>query len=56
MEANIKNLYKIHLENKNSYIYVAADSQQEAIDKVADKFDTENKFHFSVSFIDEIFV
>ena len=40
----------------NSPAYVAADSQQEAIDKVAESYETENRFHFNVEYISDVYV
>lgn len=56
METNIKNLYKVYARGWNSPAYVAAESQQEAIDKVAEDYTTENKAHFNVEYVSEVYV
>jgi hypothetical protein len=35
---------------------VAADSQQEAVDKIGETDETENKFRLSVEYVDEVYV
>ena len=56
METNIKNLYKVYARSWNTPAYVAAESQQEAIDKVAEDYTTENKAHFNVEYVSEVYV
>ena len=56
METNIKNLYKVYARGWNSPAYVAAESQQEAIDKVAEDYTTENKAHFNVEYVSEVYI
>jgi hypothetical protein len=56
MEANLTNLYKVYMKNWNSPAFVAADSQQEAIDKVAEDYATENKYHFTVEYVSDVYV
>ena len=55
MESKITNLYKVYAKGWNSPAYVAADFQQEAVEKVAESNDTENKFHFTVEYVGEVF-
>ena len=56
MEQKITNLYRINMRGWSSSSYVAADCQHDAIEKVADFYDTENKFHFNVEFVAEVIV
>ena len=56
MESNIKNLYKVYARGWNSPVYVAAESQQEAIDKVAEDYTTDNKTHFNVEYVSDVYV
>ena len=56
MESSIKNLYKVYARSWNSPAYVAAESQQEAIDKIAVDYETENKTHFNVEYVSDVYV
>lgn len=56
MESKITNLYKVYAKGWNSPAYVAADFQQDAVEKVAESNDTENKFHFTVEYVGEVFI
>ena len=53
METKELYLYKIMMKNWNSPSYVAAENQQEAIDKVADAYD-EDRRKFNVEFVDTV--
>ena len=55
METKEIYLYKIMMKNWNSPSYVAAENQQEAIDKVADAYD-EDRRKFNVEFVDTVTV
>ena len=55
METKEIYLYKIMMKNWNSPSYVAAENQQEAIDKVADAYD-EDRRKFNVEFVDMVTV
>jgi hypothetical protein len=35
---------------------VAADSQQEAVDKIGEAYESENKFRLSVEYVDDVYV
>lgn len=56
MEQKITNLYRINMRGWSSSSYVAADCQHDAIEKVAEIYDTENKFQFNVEFVAEVIV
>lgn len=55
METKEIYLYKIRMKEWNSPAYVAAENQQEAIDKVADAYD-EDRRKFNVEFVDMVTV
>jgi DNA-dependent RNA polymerase auxiliary subunit epsilon len=55
METKEIYLYKIRMKEWNSPGYVAAESQQEAIDKVADDY-AEDRRKFNVEFVDMVTV
>ena len=55
METKEVYLYKIMMKNLNSPSYVAAENQQEAIDKVADAYDEDSR-KFNVEFVDTVTV
>ena len=56
MESKVKNLYRVRGKGWSNPCYVAADSQQEAVDKVGETDETENKFRLSVEYVDEVYV
>ena len=56
METKETNLYKVYAKGWNSPAYVAADNQQEAVDKVAPYYDTENHDHLTVEFVADMIV
>lgn len=53
METKEIYLYKIRMKELNSPAYVAAENQQEAIDKVADVYN-EDRRKFNVEFVDMV--
>lgn len=53
METKEIYLYKIRMKEWNSPAYVAAENQQEAINKVADAYD-EDRRKFNVEFVDMV--
>lgn len=53
METKEIYLYKIRMKEWNSPAYVAAENQQEAIDKVADSYE-EDRRKFNVEFVDMV--
>lgn len=55
METKEIYLYKIRMKEWNSPAYVAAENQQEAIDKVADAYN-EDRRKFNVEFVDMVTV
>lgn len=55
METKEIYLYKIRMKEWNSPAYVAAENQQEAIDKVADAFPDDRR-KFNVEFVDMVTV
>ena len=56
MESKVKNLYRVRGKGWNAPCYVAADSQQEAVDMAGETNETENKFRLSVEYVDEVYV
>ena len=56
METKETNLYKVYAKGWNAPAYVAADNQQEAVDKVAPYYDTENPDHLTVEFVADMIV
>ena len=56
METKETNLYKVYAKGWNAPAYVAADIQQEAVDKVAPYYDTENPDHLTVEFVADMIV
>lgn len=50
----IQNLYKIFAKGLDFPLYVAANTQQEAVDKAATAYDTEDKYKFIVEYIAEV--
>ena len=56
MESKVKNLYRVRGKGWNAPCYVAADSQQEAVDMAGETDETENKFHLTVEYVDEVYV
>ena len=56
METKETNLYKVYAKGWNAPAYVAADNQQEAVDKVAPDYDTENPDHLTVEFVADMIV
>ena len=55
METKDIYLYKIRMKEWNSPLYVAAENQQEAIEKVADAYDEDCR-KFNVEFVDMVTV
>ena len=55
METKEIYLYKIRMKEWNSPAYVAAENQQEAIDKVADAYEEDCR-KFNVEFVDTVTV
>ena len=55
METKDIYLYKIWMKEWNSPSYVAAENQQQAIDKVADAYDKDRR-KFNVEFVDMVTV
>lgn len=55
MEEKIKTLYKVYVRGGN-HVFVAADSQQEAVEKAAEAFATESPTRFSIEYIGEVYV
>ena len=56
METKELNLYKVYAKGWNSPAYVAAVNQQQAIDKVAPYYDTENSDHMNIEYVADIIV
>lgn len=56
MEPKIQNLYKVFERSISRNIYVAAESQQEAVDKVAIEYELENKYQLSVDYVSEVVI
>ena len=56
MENKAKNLYRVRGKGWSTPCYVAADSQQEAVEKIGETDETENKFHLTVEYVDEVYV
>lgn len=56
MEPKTKNLYRVRGKGWSNPCYVAADSQQEAVDKIGETYESENKFHLSVEYVDDVYV
>lgn len=56
MESKVKNLYRVRGKGWSNPCYVAADSQQEAVDKIGVIYETENKFRLTVEYVDEVYM
>lgn len=56
METRETNLYKVYGKGWNSPAYVAAENQQEAVDKVAPYYETETPEHLNVDYVDGLIV
>ena len=56
MESKVKNLYRVRGKGWSTPCYVAADSQQEAVDKIEESYQTDNKFHLTVEYVDEVYL
>jgi hypothetical protein len=54
MEIKTSNLYKVSYDGWR--VYVAAECQQEAIDKVAEDYATEDRLHFNVEWVSVVYV
>lgn len=56
MESKVKNLYSVRGKGWSAPCYVATDSQQEAVDKIGETYETHNKFRLSVEYVDEVYL
>ena len=56
MGTNEKHLYKVYAKGWNSKTYVAADNQQQAVEKVANAYEGEDPSKMTVEYIDEIII
>ena len=56
MESKVKNLYRVREKGWSDPCYVAADSQQEAVDKIGEAHETSNKSRLSVEYVDEVYI
>ena len=56
METKELNLYKVYAKGWNTPAYVAAENQQQAIEKVAPYYETETPEHFNIDYVDSIIV
>ena len=56
MEPKTKNLYRVRGKGWSNPCYVAADSQQEAVDKIGEAYESENKFRLSVEYVDDVYI
>lgn len=56
METVETNLYKVYAKGWNSPAYVAADNQQQAVDKVAPYYENETPEHLTVEYVADIIV
>jgi len=50
------NLYKVYNKAAGKSAYTVAECQQEAVDKFAQNFECEDKFHLTVEYVSEVFV
>jgi len=56
METKETNLYKVYAKGWNSPAYVTAENQQEAVDKVAPYYETENPAYMNVEYVSHVIV
>lgn len=56
METTTTNLYKVYAKGWNAPAFVAAENQQQAVDKVAPYYETEQPDKFNVEYISEVIV
>jgi hypothetical protein len=56
METKKLNLYKVYAKGWNSPAYVAAENQQQAIEKVIPYYDTEFPERINIEYVAEIIV
>jgi hypothetical protein len=56
METKELNLYKVYAKGWNIPAYVAAENQQQAIEKVSPYYDTENPAHMNIEYVADIIV
>ena len=56
METKETNLYKVYAKGWNAPAYVTAENQQEAVDKVAPYYETENPAYMNVEYISHVIV
>jgi len=56
METKELNLYKVYAKGWNAPAYVAAENQQQAVDKVAPYYETEKPEHLTVEYVANIIV
>jgi hypothetical protein len=56
METKELNLYKVYAKGWNQAAYVAAENQQQAIEKTAPYYDTEFPEHMNIEWVADIIV
>lgn len=56
METKELNLYKVYAKGWNAPAYVAAENQQQAIDKIAPYYDPECPEHMNIEYVADIIV
>lgn len=56
METKELNLYKVYAKGWNSPAYVAAENQQQAIEKVAPYYEQEDANHMNIEYVADIIV
>lgn len=56
METKEMHLYKVYAKGWNTPVYVAADNQQQAVDKVSPYYNDLDPRRYSVDFVDGIIV
>ena len=56
METKELNLYKVYAKGWNTPAYVAAVNQQQAIEKVAPYYETEDASHMNIEYVADIIV
>ena len=56
METKETNLYKVYAKGWNAPAYVTAENQQEAVDKVAPYYETENPAYMNVEYVSHVSV
>ena len=56
METKELNLYKVYAKGWNQPAYVAAENQQQAVDKVAPYYSTDYPEHMTVEYVADIIV